>query len=196
MWYIGLCFEMFRLQLQLKFPCNEDVTDSVPAPKLQYHELVSRKNAVFHQHDGVLVGRNSALELSFRAEAIHLTSESPSSWQLSAVLMGDESSHLSDSKGQVLVNSGEFHTQDAALSLSLPVDELCKLLLMEQAKGDSLSQNAVRINIIWEAIMYYCPVNAQLCLMRQTYALIPLEVDLIDASEKPINLDIVIELLK
>ena len=165
-----------------------DVTDSVPVPKLHYRELVSRKNAVTVRHDEVVVGRNFILELLFRVESIRLTSDAPSSWQLSVVL-AENNQQISDSE-QFVVHSGEFRTQNVELSLSLPLEELCKLLKPETV-GEK-SDYSVTVNLVWEAILYFCRKDSQLCLMRQIYATIPVQIQFFDASVKSIKTDVVI----
>ena len=159
-------FFFFFFQLKLNFP-SCDVIDAVPVVSDPvYKPLVNHVRALSLMHDEVTVGPLSALQLSFLVKSVHLTTDSPSVWQLSASC---------GSAPAVLVNSGEFRSHNAELKLALVMGDVINILGQNQDK--QLLNNDVTINFVWEAMLYYCLRDSQLCLMKQLLATVPVRLD-------------------
>ena len=132
--------------------------------------MANPSNAKWHRHDAVKIGPSSILRINFRAQDIQLTANAPSQWQLTA---SQQRQGLEESEEE-LINSGKFRTHDPELTVDLHISDLLSLCCKETSHFYSTS---VFINLVWEATLYYCLSDSQLCLMKDVIVVVPLNVD-------------------
>lgn len=142
-----------------------------------------------HQ-DPVLVGSDSSLTFRFGVDNVHLTNDAPSSWQLSASLSNGGFADELKSES-ILIRSGAFRSTNAEVCLTVAMPDLLSLVLTSDSNRGKLTDSLV-IHLCWEAILYFCHSDSDICLMREVAVIQPLAINMKNStSSNHSNVDVV-----